>query len=302
MIAYSDESRIIPMKQLFSRYGISRQGFGKGKESIERQLDLLASIRKEVVSYRENKDRRAGSRSLFHNLEIKSRYGIGINKFERMLSSASLTLSPMRTRVVTTKSCAQSWNYENLIRGLTIWSINSVIVGDITYLVIGKRRYYLFVLTDVYSARIVGHCVHDRMRKTEAIVAMEMCLELRGVDELRGCVHHTDGGKQYFSLDYLRLLTEAGLQVSVARDCLENGYAEQRNGLFKHHLLPTLKLDHSGGVDQAVAKLIKRYNYERKQEGLGWRTPVEYEEMMMNCEQRELKTISSYSKFTKGNL
>jgi len=140
------------------------------------------------------------------------------------------------------------------------------------------------------------------MRKTEAILAMEVCIKLRGVDALRGCIHHTDGGKQYFSKDYLSLLSENGLQVSVARDCLENGYAEQRNGLFKNHLLPTIKLKQSARLDKAVAKLIKSYNYERKQAALGWRTPVEYEEVMNNREQGELKTISNYSKPNGHNL
>lgn len=301
MLAYSDKSRSVTMEGLFGYFGISREGFRKAKRSIEARVKLMAEISKEVVKYRQEEDRRAGSRSLFFNLGIKEHYGIGINKFERLVSMAGLSLAPMRSPEITTRSCTQSWNYLNSISGLTIWSINAVIVGDITYLSLGSKRYYLFCLTDIYSARIVGHCVHERMRKSEALAALRMCLKLRGRESIKGCIHHSDGGGQYFSNQYLSLLKKHSMQVSVARDCFENGYAEQRNGLIKHHLLPTLKTTDPDKIGDSIASLIERYNYKRKQEALGWRSPVEYEEWTKNSERKERKTVSDYLK-SKQNL
>ena len=67
--------------------------------------------------------------------------------------------------------------------------------------------------------------------------------------------------------------------MSVAQNCLQNGYAEQRNGLLKHHLFAYGYSDLKGF--RAELKAIDRfYNYERKQQRLGWRTPVEYEKYL----------------------
>lgn len=63
------------------------------------------------------KNARVGSRSLYKNLDIKSEYDIGINKFEQMMMDMELTMKPLRTRIVTTKSNFQSWQYSNLING-----------------------------------------------------------------------------------------------------------------------------------------------------------------------------------------
>ncbi|MEZ5030233.1 MAG: integrase core domain-containing protein [Saprospiraceae bacterium] len=68
------------------------------------------------------------------------------------------------------------------------------------------------------------------------------------------------------------------LQISVARNCLDNGFAEQRNGLLKHHLLTLLPPDLEGpGLVEELSKIIHNYNHKRKQAKLGWMSPVEYE-------------------------
>ena len=265
------------MEKFYHYVGISRQGFRQGLRGYESERTIMGEIEKKVAAYRFKKDRRAGSRSLFHNLNIKDEYGLGVNKFERLMSSYNLTIAPMRVRVVTTKSCLQSWNYHNLAEGMEINGINQLVVGDLTYISMGRYRYFLFGLTDVYSARLVGYKLYERMRAIEAKAAIDMWIELRGKENVNGCIHHTDGGRQYFSKIYMLVMGDAKLKVSVARNCLQNGYAEQRNGLIKHHLLPTVNSNTGLGLTREIDQIFYFYNHERKQEALGWRSPAEYE-------------------------
>jgi len=183
---------------------------------------------------------------------------------------------PQRLKVVTTNSVSQSWNYDNLTNGLIIRGVYELVVGDITYLTIGKYRYYLFCLTDVFSMKIVGHCISNRMRKQEAMIALQMFIDQRGEVNSKRCVHHTDGGGQYFASVYLAMYP-SWLETSVAKSCLENGLAEQKNGYIKNHLVPIIKLKELKYVKQEMKRLIANYNTERKQEVLGWRTPLEVE-------------------------
>lgn len=262
------------MEALYRHCGLTRQGFHQAVARGREETSMMARIGVQVSDYRLRKDRRAGSRSLYHNLGVGPAYGIGVTKFERLMSAHGLSLRPLRIRVSTTRSCQQSWNYPDLSKGLVVKDINQLVVGDLTYLSVGSSRYYLFLLTDVYSGRIVGHHLSKRMRAVEAAAALEMWVALRGKAALKGCIHHADGGSQYFSYLYLGRLKAVHARVSVARNCLDNGYAEQRNGLVKNHLLPTLP---PGDPCVGIARAIRFHNQERRQEALGWRFPAAFE-------------------------
>lgn len=277
----------MPMERFYKYVGLSRQGYFQAKARQQQQDQMMGCIEKQVKDYRRTKDKRSGSTSLFFNLGIKQDYDLGINKFAHLMRDYGLSLKPLRTRVVTTQSTKQSWNYDNLVKDLTIRGINELVVGDLTYVIYGKDRYFLFLLTDVYSARIVGWEWSTRMRAQNALGALRMWNQLRGSQSIHGCIHHTDGGSQYFSELYLGAMKDLKLQVSVARSCLDNGFAEQRNGLMKHHLLPVLAPDlDAPRLNKELYKIIHNYNHERKQKNLGWMSPAEYENYWKEREDR----------------
>lgn len=290
----------IPMERFYRYVGISRQGFYQKVKREEELLLTLSSMTDQVLLYRQEKDRRAGLRSIFYNIDIKSQYQLGVNKFENLMSTQGLSLRPLRTRVITTKSSKQSWNYRNLINGLTITNINKVVVGDLTYLSLNGHRYYLFCLIDIYSARIVGHHLDKRMRANEAKKTLDMWKRLRK-EGLKGCIHHTDGGSQYFSELYLKALDDLDTSVSCAENCLMNGYAEQRNGLIKHHLLPTMEKSGSlAQLQQEMSRVINFYNHKRKQKELGWLSPVNFEKKITTLTPRPRIKLYKYDKEKNG--
>lgn len=285
----------LPMERFYSYAGISRQGYFQALKRESQTISLISKLTPLISNYREKVDRRAGSRSLFYNLNIKKKFSIGVTKFESLLSENDLTLKPLRTRIVTTKSCLQSWNYHNLVNGLKIDNINQVVAGDLTYVSIGKNRFFLFTLIDLYSARIVGYHISDRQRAIDALKAAEMWVKLRKKKNVKGCIHHTDGGSQYFSEIYLSLLGDSGILSSRAGNCLKNGYAEQRHGTLKNHLFPTIELTNIKGGPLNIDKKIKEYNYKRKQEKLGWLSPVEYERKLEEQSKREVKQLHDFN-------
>lgn len=268
----------IPMERFYTLSGISRQAFYQRLTRKKQQEKLWNCILPEVIKYRKEKDTRAGSRSLFYNLDIKSKYNIGVNKFEQLMATNRQTLRPLRVRIVTTQSVFQSWQYDNLINGLKITDINQVVVGDLTYVNIERFRYYIFCLTDLYSARIVGMECSHRMRSIESKKCLDEWISLRGIKNVGGCIHHTDGGSQYFSKLYLNTIQLYGIRLSVAENCLENGYAEQQNSMIKNHFISTLKNYQGKKLKNDIERIKYFYNHERKQQRLGWLSPVEFEQ------------------------
>ncbi len=292
----------LAMEHLYLYLGITRQCLFKRIKSQTLEDEMMEQIRVEVKEYRRSKDTRAGSRSLFFNLGVKDRYNIGVTKFEQLMSSHGQILKPLKVRIVTTQSSCQSWNYNNLLNGLEINDINQTVVGDLTYVKLGSTVYYLFGLTDLYSARSVGISISDRMRSDDAYAALEGWIALREGANLQQCIHHTDGGGQYFSKSYLTTLAAHKIQVSVAGNCLQNGYAEQRNGFIKHHLIPTKQTRDIREFKYAMQEMIYFYNYERKQKELGWQTPVEFEKSIRSLQQgdRPKMKLYDFETTTKG--
>jgi putative transposase len=266
------------MQLFYDHVGLTRQAHQQWFKRSNAWREVINQITTEVKHYRSKVDCRAGSRVLFYNLDIKERYDIGVNKFEQILSIEGLSLPVVRVKVVTTVSSKQSWNYKNRISGLVIDWINQVLVGDITYISHYGLRYYFFSEIDIYSGRIVGWSLSANMKAERAVEAFEMVLDCRGTANLDGMIQHTDGGGQYYSALFLDLVSSKGVIMSRAKTCLENGYAEQMNAYIKHHLMPLIKSRTLNGMRREMKKLIDQYNNDRKQERLGWLSPVEFEE------------------------
>ena len=84
--------------------------------------------------------------------------------------------------------------------------------GDISYIWTSEGWLYLAVILDLYSRRVIGWAVSNRMKRDLAIRALDMAVALRQPPE--GCIHHTDRGSQYCSHDYQKRLKKHGFEVS----------------------------------------------------------------------------------------
>jgi transposase InsO family protein len=100
-------------------------------------------------------------------------------------------------------------------------------VGDITYLAQGDRWLHLALLMDVYSRRIVGWSLSDRIDDSLTLAALSRALATRR--PTTGLIHHTDRGAQYCSNSYRQALEQAGVVASMSRrgDCWDNAMADR---------------------------------------------------------------------------
>lgn len=77
---------------------------------------------------------------------------------------------------------------------------------DISYIWTAEGWLYLAIVLDLYSRRIVGWAVSDRLKKDLALNALRKAIALRNPPA--GLIHHSDRGSQYCSYDYQRLLKD----------------------------------------------------------------------------------------------
>lgn len=88
-------------------------------------------------------------------------------------------------------------------------------VADITY-VWTVQGWYLAVILDLFSRRVVGWSMAEHMRVDLVLGALEAALGKR-VPSAAGLVFHSDRGSQYAAKDYRAALEAAGITCSMSR-------------------------------------------------------------------------------------
>ncbi len=203
---------------------------------------------------------------LQHNINI------GRDHFYTLLAKNKLLVRKTKRSVHTTNSKHHFHRYPNLAKGFTPLKAHELWVSDITYIPLKDRFAYLFLITDAYSRKIVGHYVSDDMKVSSAVVALKKALAQKPVETI--VIHHSDRGIQYCSNEYVNLLQQHHAMISMTQsgDPLENAVAERVNGILKTELISSSYED----IDRAslsIARAIIIYNYKRRHSSLNYQIP-----------------------------
>jgi transposase InsO family protein len=165
-----------------------------------------------------------------------------------------------------------------LMRDFDVDAPNTAWVTDITYLATLEGWLYLAVILDLFSRKVVGYAMSERIDRKLALEALGEALVNRpGAHDL---IHHSDRGSQYASHDYRDALDQAGITCSMSRlgNCWDNAVAESFFGTLKMELLYELPLQTRSATRSAVADYIETfYNVRRRHSSLDYLSPVEFE-------------------------
>lgn len=203
----------------------------KGAISLKDELilHLVAEIRQSLP--------RLGSRKLLHLLRpqlAEHQLKVGRDELFDLLSVHGLLVRNRRRHAVTTDSRHWMKKYSNLTAELDIEMAEQLWVSDITYIRLPHRFGYLSLITDAYSRKIVGYQFSLTLSAQGCIKALEMALKDRQYPE-RKLVHHSDRGSQYCCKEYVDLLGQHQISISMTNngDPYENALAERINGIIK---------------------------------------------------------------------
>lgn len=151
--------------------------------------------------------------------------------------------------------------------------------ADITYLWTLQGWLYLAVILDLFSRKVVGWAMSNRINAQLVVDALRMAYWRRKPPP--GLLHHSDRGSQYASKNYQQELKEYNMVCSMSRkgDCWDNAVAES---FFRS--LKTERTDDTLYVsrDEAKADVIDYiemfYNSHRLHSSLDYNSPNQYEE------------------------
>jgi putative transposase len=153
-------------------------------------------------------------------------------------------------------------------------------LADITYIATLEGWLYLAAILDLYTRRIVGWAMSDRMTSALTIAALKMALLQR--QPHAGMIHHSDQGSQYTDQAYQALLKDHGIRASMngAGSWYDNAPMESFVGTLKsewvhHHVYHTR--------DEAKTDVFyyieSFYNRRRRHSALDYLSPEAYEQL-----------------------
>jgi putative transposase len=277
MAKYEQEFSV---KQMCKVLGVQRSGYYAWKKrprSAREQanIELLGKVQEAFDTSRQT----YGSLRIRH-FWLKKGMAFSRYRIARLMKKANLV--PLRARKwhpQTTKQRAGARTAPNLLnQEFDASRPNEKWVSDITYIDTAEGWLYLASLLDLYSRRIVGWAMADRMDTDLVEKAWKMAvMHRRPPAQL---LHHSDRGSQYTSEAYLKLLENASCKISMSRsgNCYDNAVMESFHATLKGECAYK-QFETKANARTTIFEFIEVwYNRQRLHSSLGYSSPIEFEQ------------------------
>jgi len=217
-----------------------------------------------------------GSPRLFRTLRARG-WRVSRRRVERLMRLGGLR-ARLR-RIYRPKVGTHRWfgQHPNHVRGRQATRPNQIWVGDVTYLWVGSRWWYLAVVMDQWSRRVLGWRLGSTRdsRLTGAVVEAA----LRRRRPLRGLIFHSDRGSEFLGEMFRRRLAAVGIQQSTTRGGApeENAHMESFFHSLKADVIHGRRFQTVPELRQQLQRYVRYYNHHRIHSALDYQSPVDYE-------------------------
>lgn len=207
---------------------------------------------------------------------------VGRDRFADIIDKHNLKIRRKVRKPRTTDSTHGLPTYPNIIKDFIPTGPNQLWVSDITYITIWLDAYryiycFLSLILDAYTEEIVGWSVGPKLSTQYPVEALRMALKrIEGMEKL-SLIHHSDRGCQYASSEYVQLLKDQNIRISMTEtgDPKDNAQAERINNTMKNELLRGMRFTSIEEVVVAVSKAVDFYNNERPHMSINMMTPAQ---------------------------
>jgi putative transposase len=159
-----------------------------------------------------------------------------------------------------------------LLRGVKIEQSNQVWATDITYIRMKGGFIYLLAIMDWHSRFVIDFEVSNSLESTVFVETLKRALE-KGEPK----VFNSDQGSQFTAIEWLKILTEKGIQISMdgRGRCFDNIFVERLWRTVKQEEVYLKEYRDVWEAEESLRKYFDFYNYRRGHQSLGYKTPFE---------------------------
>ena len=268
-----------PVRALCKAVGVSRSGFyawTRRTSSARARGD--AKLRVHIAAIHKRSRGIYGSPRVHAELRAAGTQ-VGRKRVARLMRDLSIRSRSRRRFKATTDSKHAFPVAANVLdRQFTVDKPDKAWVADITYVWTDEGWLYVAAVLDLFSRRVVGFAMSDRIDRRLALDALASAAAQRGPSAK--LIHHSDRGSQYASADYRAALSTLGLTCSMSRkgNCWDNAVAESFFATLKTELVYLRRFATRSEAREAIFDFIEVfYNRQRRHSTLGFKSPVEFE-------------------------
>ena len=200
---------------------------------------------------------------------------VGRDRLNNLLGERHMLVKQHRSGSKTTYSNHEYAVSPNRLKGLKVERPNQVFVGDITYLHYAGKFLYLYLITDLYSRKIVASTLGEGLEHKYAVECLNKATA--SLKDTTGIIYHSDRGSQYCCHKYKEVIKEKGMLSSMTDEnhCYQNATAERVNGIIKNEYLLDVTFKDVEDARKKVEKAIELYNTKRPHRSLNMRVPAD---------------------------
>lgn len=280
-------------------FGYTRQAWYSHLRSVrlsfiaqEIVLEKIYEIRKELS--------KTGCVKLYKELNNGFLQGHGISMGRdavfNLVRSQGMLIKTKKKWAYTTNSFHRFKVHADLVQRRAAVQAEEIWVSDITYLRTSACFVYLSLVTDAYSRKIVGYHLATDLKAIGCIKALKQALKGR-LYPTRPLIHHSDRGTQYCCDDYVSLLQDSNIQISMTQtgSPYDNAIAERVNGILKMEFDMEKTFKNVAQAKNCVELGIHKYNNLRLHSSCQFQTP-QNTHLLENIVQKPQKELVSLNK------
>ena len=263
--------------------GVQRSGYYAWRKRAPSTREQANQALLELIAAEHQRSRKTyGSPRLYVVLRRKG-VACGHNRVARLMRLHGIAaLSRRKYRPVTTQRQpgaipAPNW----LNQDFSATAPNQKWVSDFTFIETGEGWLYLAVVLDLFSRKVIGWSMSQKMDTVLVETALRMAL--LGRRPPAGLLHHSDQGSQYTSAAYRSCLTQALAQLSMngAGNCYDNAVMESFFGTLKTECVTSPFRTRALARTTIFEYLEVWYNRQRLHSTLGYYSPIDFENLIL---------------------
>jgi len=203
---------------------------------------------------------------------IRMEHGVAVNhkRIRRLMRTMGLMAIYPKPR--TSLPMAEHIKYPCLLRGLTLDHPDQVWCSDITYIRLRHGFMYLMAIMDYVSRYVLSWSVSNSLDSLFCLDALDEALRLSTPG-----IFHSDQGKQYTCGEFIRVLRERGIQISLSGRgrCFDNILTERLWRTVKYEEVDLREYTDGHDLIRRLRAYFGYYNEDRPHQALGYLTPAQ---------------------------
>lgn len=241
---------------------------------IQKEDEMLKPLVKQIF---EDSKGRIGAKKIRACMITKG-HKVSAERIVRLLREMNLICVSTKKHITYNLPPQGRYRRDKLKRQFDQSTPNTVWVSDITQLYINYKVYYLCVIIDLFSRKVIAHHIANNQR-TEIVVDT-----FKSAFKKRNCptdlLFHSDQGGQYGSYEFRQLLRDKRIEQSFSNPgCpYDNAVAESFFRSLKAEETSTKYYSTLNELRASVAEYIRFFNNKRPHQKFNYLTPNQVEQ------------------------